>query len=382
MKVIYYNILGKEGTVKGLLPALLLIAGAILAQRPKPVFDPETKDGLLIQHIQQERDPTEKLHFMEQFAIQYPSHAAIGWVYDQIQPAYFAVKEYDQAMRIGALRLAIEPENLEAAKLSLKSAELKQDQDQVLKWADRLWQASSKLAAKGGANSAEARQAQTYAEYCIYSIAMQMTDLKARLDLLEGLERRNPSSEYSQNLSGEYYKIYRQMGEIGKAQEVAEKALQSDPNNVDMLMAVVEYHFGKDDARERVIACATRVIEVLAKKPRPDGTSDEDWDRKKSQALGIAYYMGGVSSSLVNSNTRADTMLRTALPSIKENPAMQAAAFYHLGVANYRLADKGGGPRRAMDALKFMRLCAAIKSPFQEQAIKNVESIKVEYNLQ
>jgi hypothetical protein len=149
-----------------------------------------------------------------------------------------------------------------------------------------------------------------------------------------------------------------------------------------MLMAVVEYHFGKDDARERVITCATRVIEVLAKKPRPDGTSDEDWDRKKSQALGIAYYMGGVSSSLVNSNTRADTMLRTALPSIKENPAMQAAAFYHLGVANYRLADKGGGPRRAMDALKFMRLCAAIKSPFQEQAIKNVESIKVEYNLQ
>jgi hypothetical protein len=55
---------------------------------------------------------------MEQFAVQYPSHAAIPWVYDQLQPAYLQVKDYDQAMRIGVLRLGLEPDNLEAAKMA------------------------------------------------------------------------------------------------------------------------------------------------------------------------------------------------------------------------------------------------------------------------
>ena len=97
------------------LGSLLAVSSMAAAQRAKPVIDPETKDGLLIEHILQERDPAEKLHYMEQFAAQYPSHNAVAWVYDQLQPAYFEVKEYDGAMRIGALRLAIEPDNMDAA---------------------------------------------------------------------------------------------------------------------------------------------------------------------------------------------------------------------------------------------------------------------------
>ncbi len=124
----------------------------------------------------------------------------------------------------------------------------------------------------------------------------------------------------------------------------------------------------------------TRAIEILEKKPRPESEPAEDWEKRKGQILGMAYYMGGVSSSVMGLYARADTMLRSALPLLKD-PAMEAAALYHVGIANYRLADKGGGPVRSMDALKFMRRCAAIRSPFQEQALRNVESIKVEFNL-
>src|SRR5579862_1607773 len=108
--------------VRSLLLAILLASGVLSAQRPKPVYDPETKDGLLIQHIQQETDPAEKLQFMEQFATHYPSHAAIAWVYDQLQPAYFQAKEWDETMRVGALRLALEPDNLDAAKIAMRAA--------------------------------------------------------------------------------------------------------------------------------------------------------------------------------------------------------------------------------------------------------------------
>jgi len=360
---------------------LLFAAGAISAQRAKPVFDPETRDGLLIQQIQQEKDPAEKLHYMEQFAAQYSSHPAAAWVYDQLQPAYFKAKEYEQAMRVGALRLALEPENLEAAKISLKAAEAKQDPEQLLKWSDRVWQAASRVAATGGANASEAKQTQTYAEYSIYALALRTTDLRARLELLHGLEQRNPSSPYVANLPTEYFQIYRQLGETERALSIAEKTLRSDPENVDLLMALAEHHFRKDDAREKVVTFTTKVIAILQTRQRPETLSESDWENKKSRILGSAYYMGGVSSGLLMTYARADSMLRAALPSLEGNEAGQATALYHLGLANYRLAEKGEASRAA-DALKFMRRCATIKSAFQEQAIKNVEAIKNEYSLQ
>ena len=60
---------------------------------------------------------------MEEFAEQYPSHPAVAWVYDQLQPAYFHAKAWDSVMRVGALRLKIEPENLDAARLALQAAD-------------------------------------------------------------------------------------------------------------------------------------------------------------------------------------------------------------------------------------------------------------------
>src|ERR1700719_888820 len=118
------------------------------AQRPKPNYDPETKEGLLIQHIQQEPDPSEKLHYMEQFALQFPTSSAVAWVYDQLQPAYMKEKAWDEAMRIGQKRVELETDNLDAAKLALKAAENKGSQEDIAKWADCSWKMASRIAAK------------------------------------------------------------------------------------------------------------------------------------------------------------------------------------------------------------------------------------------
>lgn len=375
----------KTGTRTGKTLACLLFAAAALmnAQRARPEYDPETKDGLLIQHIQQEQDTAEKLRYMEQFAAQYPSHPAIAWVYDQLQPAYLQAKEYDQAMRVGVLLLAIEPENLEVAMNGLRSAEAKQDREQTVKWSDRLWQVASGVAARGGAGAARAKQAQAYAESCAYAAATQTIDAKARLAILQSLERRNPATPYAKSLPADYFRVYLQMGDQAKTVEAAEKGLQSDPDNVDMLMALSDHHFHKDAARDRemVIAYTGRVIAAIDK-ARPSGMSDEEWTRKRFKTLGMAYYMGGMSSSLNGSFGKADSLLRAALPYLKDNAAEEAAALYHLGMANYRLAETGSDRNRPVDALKFMRRCAAMKSPYQQQAQKNVDGIRSEYNLQ
>jgi len=369
--------------VKRLFPLLWLSAALVTAQRAKPAYDPETKDGLLIEHIQQETDPVEKLRYMEQFATQYASHPAVAWVYDQLQPAYFQYKEWDQAMRVGALRLAIEPENLDAAKIGLRSADAKHDPAEVIKWSDRLWKVAASIAAKGGSTAADAKQTQDYAEFCLYSTAMAATDPKARLELLQHLEQQMPSSQYVHGLTAEYFRIYRKLGDDAKSLEIAEKGLKSDPTNVDMLMFMAEVNFRKNDphSRQLVLAYTTKTLEAIDKAQRPASITDEEWAKKKSQILGLANYMGGMSNSLNNNFKAADTLLRAALPLIKDNDAQEAALLYHLGMANYRLAERGTERSRPVDALKFMRRCAAIKSPYQEQALRNVESIKSEYSL-
>jgi tetratricopeptide (TPR) repeat protein len=357
---------------------LLLTALLAAAQRAKPVFDPETKEGLLIQHIQQERDRAEKLRYLEQFAVQFPTHPAIAWVYDQLQPVYLEVKEYDQAMRLGGLLLAIEPGNIEAAKIALRAAEGKRDPQTLQRWAERSWDIAAKRP-----QDPEAKQLQVFAEFCLHAAAIENPDAKARIALLQNLDRRNPRSAFAASLPGELYQAYVQAGENDRAIDIADRALHNDPNNVDMLLAVAQHHFRREDARDRdkVVQYTTQLVRVLETKPRPEYVKEEDWAARKAQVLGMANYMGGVSSSLLNQHGKADTMLRAALPYIKDNQPMLAAALYLLGLANYRLAESGVRGR-AVDALRFTRQCAAIRSSYQEQALKNIEAIKSEYNLQ
>ncbi len=355
---------------------LVLAAAAVVAQHGKPVFDPETKEGLLIQHIQQERDGAEKLRYMEQFAVQFPTHPAIAWVYDQLQPAYLAVKEYEQAMRIGVLRLALEPGNLEAAKIALRAAEGKHEPEAMQKWAERSWDAAAKRP-----QDPEAKQLQAYAEFCLHAAAVDNPDPKTRIALLQALEKRSPHGAFVASLPGELYQAYMQLGDKDRAMDVAERALKADPNNIDMLLAVMQHHFRKEDARDKVVLYSAQLIKAVDTRPRPENLKEEEWTARKTQVLGMANYMGGVSSSLLNQHARADTMLRAALPYLKDNEQMLAAALYLLGLANYRLAESGSRGRAA-DALRFTRQCASIRSSYQDQALKNVEAIKAEYNLQ
>jgi len=355
------------------------LAGLMTGQHTKPVYDPETKEGLLIQHIEQETDPAEKLKYMEEFVVQYPTHPSIWWVYNQLQPAYMKDKSWDDAMRIGERRVALEPENLDAAKLSLKAAENKGNPDDIAKWADLEWKMASQIAAKGGRPAVDAQQTQLYAEYSLFTIAQQTTDPPRRLAMLKSLQERNPKSPYAENVPAECFAIYRKLNQMDKALALADQTLAADPNNVDMLMAVSEYHFGREEARDRVVANMIHVVEVLANKPRPDSLSEEAWAKKKSHVLGSAYYMGGVFSSINGQYGRADQMLRAALPLIAGDATQEATAFYQLGVANYHLADRD--PSRAREALAFWRRCASIRSNFQAQAVKNAESVRNEFNL-
>jgi tetratricopeptide (TPR) repeat protein len=364
--------------VLGSLFVLAACAALAAAQRSKPSYDPETKEGLLIQHIQQETDPAEKLHYLEQFAAQFPAHSAIGWVYDLLQPTYMRQKAWDEVMRTGEKRIALEPENLDAAKLALKAAENKAKPDDIAKWADCTWKIASGIAARGGKGAPDAEQTKLYAESSFYTLAEQTQDTSERLTLLLALEERNPKSPFAENIPAECMALYKTLNKMDKAISLADQTLDVDPDNIDVLMAVTEYYFAHED-HQKVVANTLRAVAILDRRSRPANLSEEEWRKKKVQMLGTVNYMGGVSSSLSGQNGRADQMLRAALPVVGSDPAQEATVFYFLGLSNYKLADKD--PTRAQEAIKFWKRCASIKSNFQVQAAKNVEATRSEFNL-
>jgi tetratricopeptide (TPR) repeat protein len=364
--------------VLALLVILVALPGLMIAQRPKPVYDPETKEGLLIQHIQQETDPSEKLHFMEQFVVQYPSNPMIAWVYDNLQPAYMKEKAWDEAMRIGEKRVALEPDNLDAAKLSLKAAETKGNLDDIAKWADCTWRIAALVASKGGRSAADAEQTKLYAESNLYSTAEQTADPPTRIALLLALQERNPKSPFVENIPAECVALYKKSNQMDKALALAEQTLQNDPENIDVLMVIIEYHFAHED-HTKVVSETIRAIDILEKRSRPTSLSEEEWQKKKTQLLGSVYYMGGVSSSLSGQYSRGDQFLRAALPSTVVDATQEATVLYFLGLANYKLADRE--PGRAQQAVNYWRRCASIKSNFQGQALKNVDATRSEFNL-
>jgi tetratricopeptide (TPR) repeat protein len=69
----------------------------------------------------------------------------------------------------------------------------------------------------------------------------------------------------------------------------------------------------------------------------------------------------------------ADQELRKALPLVEENATVKPEVLFYLGLSNYKM-------EKAQDAYNFFRACAALKSPFQAQATKNLTAIRTQYH--
>jgi hypothetical protein len=137
-----------------------------------------------------------------------------------------------------------------------------------------------------------------------------------------------------------------------------------------MLLVVADHYLQTKKEPEKLQAYAQRIVEVMKTKPKPDGVSDADWQKRKDSISGLAYYISGKHHFSGNKFSQADTQLRAALPLI--DAALKAETLFMLGLANYKL-------ERIQDAATFNRQCAAIKSPFQARAQQNLKAILSQY---
>ena len=372
---------------------LSVIPALVLAQRHRVNINTETPAGLLLQSIGQEtQDAGRKLALMEEFAKKYSKHDSVAWVLDQLVASYLKANQFDQVLASGQQLLAVDPDDVAAAHSCLKAAEGKKDTALITQWAGT----TSKLARKaaGAPQPKEedavenwknmvdyAKQVDTYTEYSLYAATVASADPAQRIQLRSALIAQNPQSQYVPQLNTPYFYALRQANQNDKAVEFAESILEKDQSNEDMLLAVADSYLTRKTSPEKVVAYGNKLAELMSSKPKPEGVSDDDWNKRKTLLMGLGYWMAGVTHGAANKFAECDEVLRKALPLVEGNDQLKAQALFYLGLANYKMGDSKKDKKMIADALRFNVQCSAIKSPFQGQAVKNATVIRQQYGL-
>ena len=371
---------------------LLIAAAAFAASRHKPVIDPESQDGILLQRIQQEPLPARKLVLLERFVDQYPQASNLTWVYEQILPIYQEAQQFDKVLATAQSLLAIDPSDLDGAHYALLAAQTKKDPALVEKYAQTAWDLASKTAQCPKPTNEDdiddwvketgyARDVMNVSEYVLYSQARESPEPQKKMELIQIIEQRNPQSKYLDPAKKDYIHAFEKTQGPEQTLALAEKTLAEQPDNEDMLMIVAQYYFDREREFPKVLALSQKIIETLEQKPQPADMTVESWAAKKSQYTGLVNWMSGVIHAREGRYTLSDRYLRSAIAQIHEDKLL-AAAYYYLGYDNYAIATELHDRRRALEGLKYTKLCVEMNGPFQAPAQKNLLALKSDFNLQ
>ena len=278
-------------------------------------------------------------------------------------------------------------QDLDTTYQSLKDAEAKGDAAAVKKLAAETSALARKAAAEAAPEDASEKDAWTarvayakdvdlQAEYALVDVALK-SQPATMVDLLAALEAQNPKSKYLDDAYANYLYALNQVGASAKIPAIAEKGLANFPENPDLLYFLTE-NARSSKQNDRAQSYANRLLAAFAKRPKPEGVSEADWEKKKSAMMGEGYRISGVVSGEKSQYAAADKNLRAAMPYIKGNNAFTAEALFYLGLADYNLGKMTMSKAKILEGAKFSDQCAAITGPYAEQAYKNSMIMKTE----
>ena len=221
-----------------------------------------------------------------------------------------------------------------------------------------------------------AKDIEVFTEYALFATALQVKP-EETVSLFTALEQQNPKSKYLEDAYGRYFIALRQTGGSAKVLGIAEKAIANFPRNEDLLMVLAESAMNKKQ-RDRAHDYAERLIGVLKSHAAPEGMGAADWERKRAAGLGLGFWIAGLMHVEKAQYYQADQDLRAALPLIKDNDQMTAAALFNLGLANYQFGMSTVNKAKVLEGAKYSEMAAAIKSPYAQQAWTNAHLMRRE----
>jgi len=285
------------------------------------------------------------------------------------------------AALISSCLIVAAPDSLDDSLQNLKDAVSKKDTAQIKPLAVTTLDAANKVIAGPApeteidkAQVEQAREAKDFAEYALYSTALE-AEPADRVDLFATLEEKSPASKYLNDGYVYYFQALNQTGASAKIQPIVEKAIKSLPASPDVLAALLDLAAQKQQ-NDKAVGYAQRLIAALGKRSKSEIMPDAEWQKKKLAMLGRAHLVCGVIYVAQTHYYRADQELRAALPLVKGDDQQTATVLFNLGVADYQLGSTGLDKSKVLEAMRYSQQCAGIKSQYQDQAAHNAQAMK------
>jgi hypothetical protein len=300
--------------------------------------------------------------------------------------------DWDRVIATADGLLAVDPNDLDSAHDALKAAEAQNNTDLVIKYAELDWDLATRTLQTPKPADPEdvpdwtkqmdfARENLSYSEYTLASLAGTQTDDAKRAELTAALEQRNPQSKFLV-LTKKPTVIELATLNPAKALQIAEQGLIENPDNIDFLMTVADHDMNLEKNLPQVLKYALRILDLVHGTPQPADIKPADWEKKQAKFTGWANWIAGVIYGKQARYGLSDKHLRAALGYIQEDARLTAAAYFYLGYDNYALAGELTDKGRAAEAVKFSKMCVSMDSPFRSLALKNLEALRNEYNLE
>jgi hypothetical protein len=272
-------------------------------------------------------------------------------------------------------------EDVDDSYAALQAAVKNKDIEQVKKLAPETAKLATALAAKPQPSDASlvdnwkarvefGKEVASYSEYALSSMAASSTDPAQTISLVDALIDMNPKSTYLNAATAYYLQALAKSGGAAKQAAGAEKLLKGNPNNEDALYALASGRMNQ--------SYATRLVQVMKTKAKPEGVSEADWDKKKALFLGQGYYIAGASAASAQSWQDADVNLRAAIPYVGKDPGVAGNLYFYLGLADYNLAKLTGDRAKLAEAQKYSEQSANMSGPMQQQAARNAQVMRQE----
>jgi tetratricopeptide (TPR) repeat protein len=368
---------------------LACVAAMTGAAQKKPFeINKQTPEGALLTTAIQTDDVAKKTALLEEFLQKYPKDEGIPFAGTQLQAIYLSSGSLDKVIQVAGTILAVDPALPLAAYNALQAAEQKKDYPAIKTWALKTVEAAKgELAVPKPTDEGQAEQwakEQDYSkqvivrcEYSLFHAAVETQDPQAKADLGEALLSVNPDSQYAAQAISHYLFGLMQTGQAAKATAVAEKALEKDASNEDLMLVVAENSFAAKDF-DKAGVFAAKAIETLKAKNAPQGVDAAAWQKSHDGKLGRAYIIAGSVASENKQFPDADKSFRAALPLVQGDGQLLAPTYFYLGFVNHEMAklQKPVSKPLLAEAKKFTTACAAIAGPYQETCQKNLAGMQ------
>jgi tetratricopeptide (TPR) repeat protein len=205
------------------------------------------------------------------------------------------------------------------------------------------------------------------AEYNAYVGAIQQSDPNGKISGLEAFLTQYPNSVMKEDALEVLMGAYQQVGNQAKMLDTAQRVLQVNPKNLRALALLV---FSKRQAAEAgtnpkenlasAAQYANQGLDALQSAPKPEGMSDADFEKLKTQASVIFNGAAGIAALQNKDYAHAQANLKAAV----EGDPKELRNVYPLA-----LADLTGTPPNQVEGLFFIARAAnlAAGSPGQAQ---------------